>query len=273
MPATLPRREGGSSFLLRGTAERERQPGAHHVLARVFKDMFPRYKTMRGSGAAQSRLGPTGSPSSSRSSVSSGSARSARSSAYGIAEFNERCRQSVFSRRGMEPADRADRLLDRPRGRLRHLRPSTSSRSGGPSADLGRGPALPGPPGGALLPALRHVTVEPRGRAATTTSRPSIYVRFPVLVRARSATGSSLIWTTTPWTLVRTPRRSRSRRCVRPRAPRRNVYVLAATRRRILGEGQRSSTLPRPRSRGHGVRARPSVHQRPRHTTSAATRC
>src|SRR4030043_526672 len=24
------------------------QPGVHHVLARAFKDMFPRYKTMRG---------------------------------------------------------------------------------------------------------------------------------------------------------------------------------------------------------------------------------
>ena len=24
------------------------RPGAHHVLARVFKDIFPRYKTMRG---------------------------------------------------------------------------------------------------------------------------------------------------------------------------------------------------------------------------------
>ena len=42
---------------------------------------------------------------------------------YGIAEFNARCRElGLRVRRGVEPADRADRLLDRPRRPLRHPR-------------------------------------------------------------------------------------------------------------------------------------------------------
>lgn len=73
------------------------QPGSHHVLARAFKDMFPRYKVMQGHYverrggwdthglpveiAVQKELGLT-----SKEDVE----------AYGIAEFNEKCRASVF---------------------------------------------------------------------------------------------------------------------------------------------------------------------------------
>ncbi len=73
-------------------------PGAHHVLSRVFKDVYPRYKTMRGyyverkggwdchglpvEIAVERQLGIT---------------NKAEIEAFGIAEFNERCRQSVFA--------------------------------------------------------------------------------------------------------------------------------------------------------------------------------
>ena len=72
-------------------------PGAHHIEARVFKDVFPRYKTMKGfhvprkAGwdchglpvelAVERELGLTGKPDIER---------------YGIAEFNRRCRESVL---------------------------------------------------------------------------------------------------------------------------------------------------------------------------------
>ena len=71
-------------------------PGTHHVEARVFKDVFPRYKTMKGyhvprlAGwdchglpvelAVEKELGFTGKPD---------------IEAYGIAEFNAKCRESV----------------------------------------------------------------------------------------------------------------------------------------------------------------------------------
>ncbi|MGH6656008.1 MAG: class I tRNA ligase family protein, partial [Actinocrinis sp.] len=71
-------------------------PGTHHVEARVFKDVFPRFKTMKGfrverrAGwdchglpvelAVEKELGFTG-----RQDIET----------YGVAEFNEKCRESV----------------------------------------------------------------------------------------------------------------------------------------------------------------------------------
>ncbi|MCA9887549.1 MAG: isoleucine--tRNA ligase [Anaerolineae bacterium] len=73
------------------------QPGSHHVLARAFKDMFPRYKVMNGyyclrrggwdthglpvEIAVQKELGLT-----SKEEIEE----------YGVAAFNEKCRSSVF---------------------------------------------------------------------------------------------------------------------------------------------------------------------------------
>jgi len=47
---SLRRRAGRAAVeLLRGTARpRTEPPAAHHVFARVFKDVYPRYKTMSG---------------------------------------------------------------------------------------------------------------------------------------------------------------------------------------------------------------------------------
>ena len=72
------------------------KPGTHHVEARVFKDLFPRFKTMKGHHvprtagwdchglpvelAVEKELGFTGKPDIEN---------------YGIAEFNARCRENV----------------------------------------------------------------------------------------------------------------------------------------------------------------------------------
>jgi len=72
-------------------------PGAHHIEARVFKDVFPRYRTMKGYHVArkagwdchglpvelavEQELGFAGKPDIER---------------YGIAQFNAKCRQSVW---------------------------------------------------------------------------------------------------------------------------------------------------------------------------------
>src|SRR5438874_12323482 len=76
-------------------------PGSHHVLARVFKDIFPRYKTMCGfyverkggwdchglavELALEAELGFTSKDDIER---------------FGIAEFNARCREKVMSHVG-----------------------------------------------------------------------------------------------------------------------------------------------------------------------------
>ncbi|HXT89469.1 MAG TPA: isoleucine--tRNA ligase [Trebonia sp.] len=72
-------------------------PGVHHIEARVFKDLFPRFKTMQGfhvvrkagwdchglpvEVAVEKELGLSGKP---------------EIEAYGVAEFNARCRESVL---------------------------------------------------------------------------------------------------------------------------------------------------------------------------------
>ena len=46
---SLRRREGAEPCVFyEGPPTANGRPGSHHVLARVFKDIFPRYKTMRG---------------------------------------------------------------------------------------------------------------------------------------------------------------------------------------------------------------------------------
>ena len=80
-------------------------------------------------------------------------------------------------RRGVEPADRADRLLDRPRRPLRHPR-RRLHRVGlvVAAAALGRRPPLRGPQGRPLLPARRHRrSPRTRWRRATRTSRTPPY--------------------------------------------------------------------------------------------------
>ena len=74
------------------------RPGAHHVLSRVFKDIFPRYQTMRGK--LVERKGGWdchGLPVEIAVQKELGISNKAEIEAYGIAEFNQRCRESVFT--------------------------------------------------------------------------------------------------------------------------------------------------------------------------------
>ena len=46
---SIRRREGAPPFIFyEGPPTANGRPGSHHVLSRVFKDVFPRYKTMQG---------------------------------------------------------------------------------------------------------------------------------------------------------------------------------------------------------------------------------
>ena len=92
------RRQGAEPFVFyEGPPTANGRPGSHHVLARVFKDIFPRYQTMLGRYverkggwdchglpveiAVEQKLGFTSKDDIER---------------YGIAEFNQQCRESVF---------------------------------------------------------------------------------------------------------------------------------------------------------------------------------
>ena len=186
------------------------RPGAHHVLARVFKDIYPRFKTMRGHlRRAQGRLGlPRPAGRDRRRAAARHRRTRSEIEAYGIAEFNAQVpRVGLRVPRGLERADRADRLLGRPRRRLPHARPDLH-RVGlvGAAPDLRQGPALRGPQGRPVLPALRHRAVaRTRSRSATRTSstrRSTCASRSPRTAAPLQAGDELLVWTTTPWTLV-----------------------------------------------------------------------
>jgi isoleucyl-tRNA synthetase len=95
---SLRRRAGAPAWVFyEGPPTANGPPGSHHVLARVFKDIYPRYKTMRGYRverkggwdchglaveiAVEQQLGLT---------------NKTQIEEYGIEKFNARCRDSVF---------------------------------------------------------------------------------------------------------------------------------------------------------------------------------
>ena len=73
-------------------------PGVHHVLARAFKDIFPRYKTMRGYHVIRRGGWDThGLPVEIEVEKQLGFNSKSQIEEYGIGPFNELCRKSVFN--------------------------------------------------------------------------------------------------------------------------------------------------------------------------------
>jgi isoleucyl-tRNA synthetase len=72
-------------------------PGVHHALARAFKDIFPRFHSMRGCHVIRRGGWDThGLPVEIAVEKKLGFTSKSQIEAYGIAEFNELCRQSAF---------------------------------------------------------------------------------------------------------------------------------------------------------------------------------
>jgi isoleucyl-tRNA synthetase len=92
------RREGAEPFVFyEGPPTANGRPGAHHVLSRVYKDIFPRYQTMRGRYVERKGGWDChGLPVEIAVEQQLGFTSKADIEAYGIAEFNAKCRESVF---------------------------------------------------------------------------------------------------------------------------------------------------------------------------------
>ena len=72
------------------------KPGAHHVLARIFKDIYPRYRTMRGYHVGRKGGWDChGLPVELEIEKRLGFDHKEQIEAYGVAEFNRLCRESV----------------------------------------------------------------------------------------------------------------------------------------------------------------------------------
>ncbi|MGZ5408064.1 MAG: isoleucine--tRNA ligase [Aeromicrobium sp.] len=180
-------------------------PGTHHVEARVFKDVFPRFKTMQGfhverkAGwdchglpveiAVEKELGFNGKPD---------------IEAYGIAEFNAKCREAV-----VRNVDLFEEMTDRMGYWVNMSEPyRTMDSSYVESVWWGLTQIFDK---GLLAEDFRVAPYCPR--CGTTLSDhelaqgyeditdPSVYVRFPLTSGPHAGT-DMLVWTTTPWTLV-----------------------------------------------------------------------
>jgi isoleucyl-tRNA synthetase len=181
-------------------------PGAHHIEARVFKDVFPRYKTMKGFHVARKAGWDChGLPVELAVEKELGFTGKQDIEAYGIAAFNAKCRESVTRH-----VDAFARVTDRmgywvdTDGAYRTMDASyIESVWWSLKHIFDRG---------LLVEDFRVAPWCPRcgtglsdhevAQGYETVVDPSVYVRMPLTSGPLAGTTSLLVWTTTPWTLV-----------------------------------------------------------------------
>ncbi|WP_448317680.1 isoleucine--tRNA ligase [Streptomyces sp. CO7] len=181
-------------------------PGAHHIEARVFKDVFPRFRTMRGYHVArkagwdchglpvelavEKELGFTG-----KKDIEN----------YGIAAFNAKCRESVTRHTDAftELTTRMGYWVDLDDA-YRTMDPEYVDSVWWSLKEIFKK--------GHLVQDHRVAPWCPRcgtglsdhelAQGYETVVDPSVYVRFPLTSGPLAGQASLLVWTTTPWTLV-----------------------------------------------------------------------
>ena len=97
--ASINKRKGNPEYVFyEGPPTANGIPGVHHVLARAFKDIFPRYKTMQGFHVTRRGGWDThGLPVEIEVEKKLGFTNKQQIEDYGIAEFNHLCRESAFT--------------------------------------------------------------------------------------------------------------------------------------------------------------------------------
>ena len=182
-------------------------PGTHHIEARVFKDLFPRYQTMKGKLVTRKAGWDChGLPVEIAVEKELGFSGKGDIEKYGIAAFNAKCRESV----------------------QRHVDEFTSmTRRMGFWVDFDEAYWTMSPQyvesvwwslqqiwnKGLLVQDHRVAPYCPRcgtglsdhelAQGYETVKDPSVYVRFPATSGTIAELGASfLVWTTTPWTLI-----------------------------------------------------------------------
>ncbi len=178
------------------------QPGLHHVWARSFKDLYPRFHTMRGRSV--SRKGGWdchGLPVELEVEKELGFSGKLQIEEYGIAEFNERCRESVhrYVADWSALTARIGMWIDTDDAYWTLSNEFIESVWWHVKTMWDRGLVYEGfkvvPYCGRCGTALSSHEVA-QGYADVT--EPSVYVRFPIPDRDFDL----LVWTTTPWTLL-----------------------------------------------------------------------
>jgi isoleucyl-tRNA synthetase len=212
--ASLKQTEGADRWTFyEGPPTANGMPGVHHIEARVFKDVFPRFKTMQGfhvarkggwdchglpvEVAVEKELGLSGKPD---------------IEAYGVAEFNERCRESVLRHVDAFAAlttrmgywidlSTAYRTMDADYVESVWWALKTIYDKGLLVRDFRISPYCPR----CGTPLSDHEMGQPD--VYRDVADPSVTVRFPITKLPAGASpllagADLLVWTTTPWTLV-----------------------------------------------------------------------
>ena len=180
------------------------RPGLHHVLARAFKDLFPRFQTMRGHLVErQAGWDCHGLPVEVEVEKELGFSGKPMIEEFGIAEFNQRCRESVYryvedwsaltTRIGMW-LDTTDAYWTLSNDYMESVWWLFNEMW---DHDLIYEGFKVVPYCGRCGTALSSHELGQPG-AYQDLTEPSVYVRFPVTDRDFDL----LVWTTTPWTLV-----------------------------------------------------------------------
>ena len=196
------RRDRKPFVMYEGPPTANGKPGVHHVLARAFKDMFPRFRTMQGYFVDRRGGWDThGLPVEIEVEKKLGFTEKSQIEEYGIERFNALCRESAFSRiqDWEKMTERIAYWVDLSRSYVTYTNPYIESvwwllRQIWDKGLLYQGyKVVPYCPR-CGTPLSNHEVAQGYADAVD----PSITVRFP-LVEERNT--YLLVWTTTPWTL------------------------------------------------------------------------
>ena len=188
---SVARNEGAESWTFyEGPPTANGRPGTHHIESRTFKDVFPRFRTMQGYQV--NRKGGWdchGLPVELAVEKELGFSGKADIEAFGIAEFNARCRESVQRHVDLweQMTDRMGCWIDM-REPYRTMDPEYVESVWWALKQIhAQGPARRGLPGRAVLPPLRHRPLRPRARPGLRDGHRPLGLRaVPADVRART---------------------------------------------------------------------------------------
>ena len=202
---TVEQREGAPEYVFyEGPPTANGKPGVHHVLARAFKDMFPRYKIMRGYHVSRRGGWDThGLPVEIEVEKQLGFNNKQQIEEYGIDKFNELCKKSVFTyiQDWEKLTDRIAFWVDLEEAYVTYTNDYIESvwwilKNFWDKDLLFKGyKVVPYCPR-CGTPLSDHEVHYPD--AIQETDDPSVFVRMPLVEQPDV---SLLVWTTTPWTL------------------------------------------------------------------------
>jgi isoleucyl-tRNA synthetase len=202
---SLRRREGAERWVFyEGPPTANGPPGSHHVLSRVFKDIYPRFQTMRGYRVERKGGWDChGLPVEIAVEQQLGIHHKAEIEEYGIAQFNAKCRESVFAflEEWNRLTERIGFWIDLEHA-YRTLDESYIESVWWALAEIDAR--------GLLYEGNKVVPHCPRCETTLSSHEvalgyrdvvdPSVFLKLPI-TRAHAPEERLLVWTTTPWTL------------------------------------------------------------------------